>query len=411
MKYIILLGDGMADFPIPALKNQTPLVAANTSAMDYLATTGICGLFNPISSGLPAGSDVGNLSCFGYDPEKTYTGRAPIEAASRGIELGPYDLALRCNLVTLSNDNRMESFTADHISSEEGAAIIETLNEQITDYPIEFHNGVGYRHLGILTADKDAIEDLNKVDSTPPHNIAEQPIESHLPSGPESSVFNDLMNQSKSILAEHPINQERIAAGKLPATSIWLWGQGRTPSLTTYQDQFALTGSVISAVDIVKGVGTLAGLDIIDVPGATGYLDTNYEGKVTAALDSLAESDFTYIHVEAPDETAHEGRADLKVQAIEDFDARIVQPCLDYLANHPETRILVCPDHITSVQSKAHEDGPVPFAMCGAGITPNAIAVYSEAAALESTINVDPGFSLVRQFLTEETISESTLKV
>jgi len=409
-KYIILLGDGMADFKIKSLKNRTPLAAAKTPAMDHVATTGISGLFHPIPAGLPAGSDVGNLSCFGYDPTETYTGRAPIEAASRHIKLGPNDIALRCNLVTISQDDTMESFTADHISSEEGASIIQTLNERITDYPIKFHNGVGYRHLGILTAEPESIEELDAVICTPPHNIAEQPIETYLPNGPGSSLFLDLMNESESILSDHPVNKNRISKGQLPATTIWLWGQGRTPSLKSYRALFDLTGSVISAVDIVKGVGTLAGLDIIDVPGATGYLDTDYEGKVSAALSSLAETDFTYIHIEAPDETAHQGRADLKVQAIEDFDNRVVQPCVDFLHEHSDTRILVCPDHITSVHSKAHEDGPVPFAMCGSGIKPNAVSAYTEADAVASAINVDPGFKLVRRFLTDDAISESDLK-
>ncbi len=408
-KFIILLGDGMADFPIPTLKNRTPIDTAKTPAMDQIAHSGISGLFNPIPPGLPAGSDVGNLSCFGYDPRETYTGRAPIEAASRHIQLQPNDLAIRCNLVTIAENDTMQSFTADHITSDEGAAIIETLNEQITRYPMRFHTGVGYRHLGILTAETDSLEELDAITCTPPHNIAEQPIQEYLPHGRKSSVLQELMNDSKPILANHPVNHKRIANGQLPATSIWLWGQGRTPSLTSYRELYNLSGSVISAVDIVKGVGTLAELKIIDVPGATGYLDTNYEGKVSAALDSLSESDFTYIHIEAPDETAHEGRADLKVQAIEDFDAKVVQPCLDYLDQHPQTRILVCPDHITSVKSKAHEDGSVPFAMCGRGIEPNGATAYSEAQALASSIDIDPGFELVRHFLTATAITEANL--
>ncbi len=410
MKYIILLGDGMADFPIASLNGQTPLAAATTHGMDRIAKTGICGLFNPIPKGLPAGSDVGNLSCFGYDPRKTYTGRAPIEAASRHIELSPTDIALRCNLVTISEDGRMQSFTADHITSEEGAAIIATLNDRIASHPITFHNGVGYRHLGILSAQPDTLEILDAVNCTPPHNISGQPIATYLPNGPESSVFQDLIDESQPILADHPINHERIANGKLPATSIWLWGQGRTPTLTSYQELFGLTGSVISAVDIVKGVGVLAGLNVIDVPGATGYLDTDYEGKVKAALDSLVDADFTYIHVEAPDETAHEGRADLKIQAIEDFDSRVVQPCLNYLEQHPETRILVCPDHITSVDSKAHEDGSVPFAMCGSGIESNGSDAYTEDDARDSGLDIDPGFELVRRFLTAASINASNLQ-
>ena len=408
-KFIILLGDGMADFPVPSLGNKTPLVAANTPAMDSIAESGIAGLFNPIPTGLPSGSDVGNLSCFGYDPTKTYTGRSPIEAASRHLKLGPNDIALRCNLVTISRNETMESFTADHISSEEGAAIIETLNEKMKQYPVRFHNGVGYRHLGILTVEPELLEQFESIQCTPPHNIAEQPIAEYLPQGPNASLFIDMMNESKPILATHPVNQARIASGKLPATSIWLWGQGRMPVLVPYAKKFGLTGSVVSAVDIVKGVGTLAGLRILEVPGATGYLDTDYEGKVSAALGSLSESDFTYIHIEAPDETAHEGRADLKVQAIEDFDARVVQPCLDYLNEHPNTRILVCPDHITAIQSKAHEDGPVPFALCGIGIEPNDVKTYSEASALASRIDIDPGYTLIERFLTETVLTESNL--
>ncbi|MFA6242166.1 MAG: cofactor-independent phosphoglycerate mutase, partial [Candidatus Hydrogenedentales bacterium] len=345
MKFLVLLGDGMADFPIPELGGRTPLEAAKTPAMDEVARTGICGLFKPIPDDLPPGSDIGNLSVFGYDPHAAFTGRAPFEAAQQGIRLGPEDIAFRCNLVTLK-DGVMSSFTSGHISSPEGAEIIASLNAAMSDFPIAFNPGVSYRHIAVIKEGKVSGDALATVECTPPHNISDQAYAPYLPNGPAGEFIRALMARSTEVLKGHPVNEARIAAGKPPATSIWLWGQGRAPRMPSFRERFGIDGAVVSAVDLVKGIGVCAGLEVLKVPGATAYLDTDYEGKVAAALGALERVDFAYLHVEAPDETAHEGRLDLKLQAIEDFDRRVVAPCLEYARDRGDVRILVAPDHI-----------------------------------------------------------------
>lgn len=394
MKFLVLLGDGMADFPIAELNGRTPLEAAKTPAMDEIARLGICALFDPIPEDLPPGSDVGNLSVFGYDPKTTYTGRAPLEAARQGIELGAQDVAFRCNLVTLQ-DGVMKSFTAGHISSEEGAELIAALGAAYAKAPVRFSPGVGYRHLAIVQSGPISLDDLSDVVCTPPHNISDRLFAPHLPDGSAGPFLWSLMEQSHQILADHPVNKARIAAGKPPATSIWLWGQGRSPQMEPFYDRFGIRGAVVSAVDLVNGIGICAGMEALDVPGATGYLDTNYAGKVQAALGALERLDFAYLHVEAPDETAHEGRLDLKIQAIEDFDQKIVAPCLAYAKERGDVRILVAPDHITALSTKTHAGGSVPFALCGPGIVPDAAVAYSETDARASGRLFPRGHELV----------------
>ncbi len=408
MKYLILVGDGMADFPIPELGGQTPLEAAFTPSLDDIAANGISGQFWPIPDGFAAGSDIGNLSLFGYSPRQTFTGRAPLEAASQGITLAPGQIAFRCNLVTLQNGT-MEDFTSGHISTEEARSIIDSLSAALTNFSVRFSPGVSYRHLTILTPPSDMMEDLTRLTCVPPHDITGQPFAPHLPTGPGAQMILDLMQASIPVLAEHPVNQARVAAGKLPATSIWLWGQGCAPSMVSYKERFNLKGAVISAVDLVKGLGVCAGLDVINVPGATGYLDTNYKGKVAAAVEALRRKDFVYLHVEAPDEASHEGKLNLKIKAIEDFDARVVGPCLERVLAMGNCRVLVAPDHVTALSTKTHAGGPVPFAMCGAGIEPDATDHFSERAAEASGLCVTDGALVAEHFLTAPRITTASL--
>ena len=407
MKYIVLLGDGMADFPLSELNDRTPIEAAFTPSMDEVARLGVAGLFCPIPDDLPAGSDVGNLSVFGYNPYETFTGRAPLEAANQSIHVGPDQVAFRCNLVTLQ-DGIMHDFTSGHISTEEASQIIATIDAELggdrSGFSVRFYPGVGYRHLTILTAPEETLNGLTALSCTPPHDITGQAFAPYLPTGEAEAMLRELMEASRPILADHPVNASRRAAGQSPATSIWLWGQGRSPMMESYHQRFGITGAVISAVDLVNGIGVSAGLEVVKVPGATGYLDTNYKGKVAAAIEALTRHDFVYLHVEAPDETSHQGRIDLKIRAIEDFDAYIVAPFLDYLKRHPHTRLLIAPDHITSINSKTHAHGAVPFAMCGDGIQPTSTERYSERAAQESGILLTQGHTLVPHLLRAPTI-------
>lgn len=408
MKSLLLIGDGMADFPLAELDGRTPLEVAATPAMDEVARLGVTGLFCPIPNGLPPGSDIGNLSLFGYDPRKMYTGRGPIEAARHGIVLGVNEIAFRCNLVTLQ-DEVMASFTAGHVSTEESAELIKSVDQALSDLPAVFYPGVSYRHLTVVTAGRLSVEDLVHTECTPPHNITDQPCCEHLPKGPGSAFIVDLMERAAPVLEQHPVNVARVEGGKLPANAIWLWGQGGSPSMESYQERFGLTGAVISAVDLVKGIGVCAGLEVIDVPGATGYIDTDYEGKVHVGLDALARHDFAYVHVEAPDEASHEGKADLKIRAIEDFDRRVVAPCLEYLRTQPDTRLLVAPDHVTAISTKTHATGPVPFALCGAAVEADDATAYSEREAERGGVFIAEGHRLVPFMLGAATIDREAL--
>lgn len=400
MKYLILLGDGMADWPLPDYDNRTPLEIAHTPAIDDVVKRGVTGQFCPIPDGLPAGSDIGNLSMFGYDPGAAFRGRAPIEAANQGIHLADNQVAFRCNLVTLEN-GIMKNFTADHITTEEAEEIIAVLNDTLgKEFPVKFHTGVSYRHCAVVDASEaSTLDNMVRMACEPPHNISDKEVAPWLPKGDGSTMIHQMIARSQEVMADLPVNQRRIAEGKLPATSAWFWGQGKAPEMESYADRFGLTGAVISAVDLVMGIGVCAGLDVIKVPGATGWIDTNYEGKVQAGLNALDDHDFVYIHLEAPDETAHQGRADLKIQAIEDFDARIVAPCLEYLDRHPDLRILVAPDHFTTIETKTHAGGPVPFALCGKGITPDENTAYSERIAATTDVLIEKGHTLIERML------------
>ncbi len=390
----------MADHPLDELGGRTPIEAAATPAMDRLVAQGLTGQYCPIPEGMPPGSDIGNLSLFGYDPCATFSGRAPIEAANQGIALAADEVAFRCNLVMLADD-QMRDFTSGHITTEEARLIIATLNETLAqEFPVAFNTGVSYRHLAVLRNGAGASDDaLVATQCTPPHDITGQPYAGYLPSGDGAALLRAMMDRSREVLAGHPVNLDRIARGLNPATSIWLWGQGRAPKMSTYADLYGMTGAVVSAVDLVKGIGVCAGLQVLDVPGATGWLDTDYAGKVSAALGALEKLDVAFIHVEAPDETAHQGRIDLKMQAIADFDSNVVAPCLEWAERRGDTRVLVAPDHFTLISTKTHAGGPCPFALYGPGVPVGVQTAYSEGVAATSGILIREGHRLVRAFL------------
>ncbi|PLX41782.1 MAG: cofactor-independent phosphoglycerate mutase [Deltaproteobacteria bacterium] len=366
MKIAVLLGDGMSGLPLEELGGRTTLEAASTPNMDRLAREGVLGMAKTVPDGYPAGSDVANLSVFGFDPAECYTGRAPIEAAAMGVDLGPDDVAYRMNLVTLlmgQSQVYMHDFTADHISNEEAAAVVKTLSEELSEDGLEFYPGVGYRNLMVWRGGEDGAK------TTPPHDITGQPIHEHFPQGAGADKLLDLMLSSQMVLKRHPVNQARREEGRLEVNSSWLWGQGKRPRVERYDEKFGLTGTVISAVDLLKGIGILAGLDAPDIEGATGYIDTNYENKVNAALEGLGRGDFVYVHIEAPDETGHQGDMEKKLGAIEAFDEKVVGPIVSALENSGEEfRVIIMPDHPTPIAHRTHISDAVPFILYGTGV-------------------------------------------
>jgi 2,3-bisphosphoglycerate-independent phosphoglycerate mutase len=399
MKYVILQADGMPDHPLPELGNKTPLEVAHTPNLDKFAQTAIqFGLVKTIPDGLPPGSDVGNLSVLGYNPIKYYTGRSPLEAASIGVKLAESDVSLRCNLVTLAESDGktvMEDYSAGHISTEEAKEIIFDLKKELEKEDLRFFPGVSYRHLLIWSnGNKNII-------TTPPHDIPGKEVSAYFPSGGGAGILKELIEKSKEILRNHPINKKRIEEGKNPATSIWLWGQGTAPNMPTFNELYGITGSVISAVDLVKGIGYYAGLNVINVPGATGYLDTNYEGKVEYALNSLKDVDLTMIHIESTDETGHVGDAKLKIQAIEDFDSRVLRNVLEGIKSFNEYKILILSDHPTPIDIRTHVNEPVPYAICSSGdmnIKDRSLS-YTEKSAFKTNLFVEHGWKLMSIFL------------
>lgn len=360
MKYIVLLGDGMADYPVPELGGKTPLEKADKPNMDYLAQNGEMGLVKTVPDSFPPGSDVANLSVFGYEPSVYYTGRSPLEAVSMGIEMKDTDMALRCNLVTLSDeetyeDKAMIDYSSGEISTEEAAELIKAIADNLNSDAFSFFPGISYRHCLIWKNGRYGI------DFTPPHDISGKKITSYLPQGKDRALFLSLMKQSEAILKNHPVNLKRIERGLNPATSIWLWGQGKKPLLKPFREKYGLSGSVISAVDLIQGIGILAGLKAVHVEGATGNLHTNYAGKAQAALRELENgSDFVYIHVEAPDECGHQGLIEGKVQSIEKIDSELLSPLLRGLEKW-DYSLLLLPDHPTPLSIRTHARNPVPY--------------------------------------------------
>jgi 2,3-bisphosphoglycerate-independent phosphoglycerate mutase len=399
MKYVVLLGDGMADYPTDKLGGRTPLQCAFTPYLDEISADGTIGLVDTIPAGLTPGSDVANLSVLGYDPLQTYTGRGPLEAASMGINLGPNDIAYRCNLVTISkkdtDDAFMDDFTSGHISTAEAKVIIQDINKQLGSAQYQFYPGVGYRHLFVwrnVTASPQ---------TTPPHDITGKTIASYLPQGDMADEVNAVMQKAADLLKNHRINLNRINNGKKAANSIWLWGQGKTPQVVPLTRKYDLRGGMISAVDLLNGIGVFAGLKIIRVPGATGYIDTNYEGKAKAALDALKFMDFIFVHLEAPDEMGHEGNAEGKIQAIELFDENIVGTILNNIGSLGDFRVMVLSDHPTPLDLKTHVGDPSPFAVLSSVKEENRAAgfPFNEKTAKESGILVSPGYLLMDKFI------------
>lgn len=402
MKYAIVIPDGCADEPLEALGGRTPLQAARVPNMDRAATLGVVGLANNVPPSLTPASDVATLSLFGYDPLKYYTGRAPLETAAMGIHLGPNDYAIRCNLVHVP-DGHMRDFTAGHISSEDGGTLIKALQhelggKEIAGGVIEFHPGVQYRNI-LVWRGKSEASPFDGTTCQPPHDIPDKAVAEHLPQGPARDVLVSLMEASKPILAAHPVNARRVAEGKKPATQVWLWGQGKAPRITPFREAYGPKGAIISAVDLVRGVGVLLGWHRIDVPGATGYLDTDYAAKGQFAVEALGAFDLVCVHVEAPDEASHEGRADEKVKALERIDEHIVGPLLDALPRYKDWRLLIEPDHRTTLRTRAHAYGAVPFAVCGTRIKPDAATCYDEPTAANGNLKFDPGWNLMKWYL------------
>ena len=396
MKVIILLGDGMSDIAYNELGNKSPLQYAATPNMDFMAQHGQVGLAHTVPAGLPPGSDVANLSVFGYDPRTCYTGRSPLEAISMGVDLGPDDVAFRMNLVTLKPQGSsiyMQDFSAGHISTAEARELVDTLQKELGSSEIEFHAGVGYRHLMVWRGGKDGMR------TTPPHDISGKAILDSLPRGEGAEMLNNIMNHAQMVLHNHHINMKRKEEGNHPANSVWLWGHGKTPRIETYREKYGLTGAVISAVDLIKGIGICAGLDIINVEGATGYIDTNYLGKGVAALAALEDHDFVYVHVEAPDEASHEGIMQHKLQAISDFDRQVVGTVLEGIKKFGDYAILCMPDHPTPVKLMTHTSEPVPFVIYRGGAGEGNGAVSYDEFQAKGTGLVIEGHLLLSQLL------------
>jgi 2,3-bisphosphoglycerate-independent phosphoglycerate mutase len=417
MKYLIVIPDGAADEPQDSLGRQTPLAAAHTPAMDALAARGRVGLSNHVPDSLPPGSEVACMSLLGYDPLTFFTGRAPLEAAAKGILLGPRDLAVRCNLVTI-RDQEMVDFTAGHISTEEATALLATCQQGLeADFPAlaaawTFTPGVSYRNLllyrGAGTCAAQAAEDPSgglplgpDLRTTPPHDLLDKPVIDHFPRGTGSRLLTEIMARSATWLADHPVNRRRIAAGQRPATHLWLWGAGRAPAFEPFKAIYGLTGTMITAVDLLRGLAALAGWNRREVAGATGYLDTDYAAKGRAAIEELATNDLVCVHIEAPDEASHEGDMAAKVKAIEEIDEKIVAPLAAHLAAAGDHRILICPDHPTFLSTKTHSRGSVPFVMAGTGISPGDQTTYDEASAACGEL-IQPGWKLMGTFLKED---------
>lgn len=400
MKYIVMLGDGMADYPVEALEGRTPLEAAKKPNIDRLARGGELGMARTVPEGLKPGSDVANLSAMGYDPLSCYTGRSPLEAVSMGIDMSDTDVAFRCNLVTLSDelkyeDKTMVDYSSGEITTEEAKELMKAVNTELCTDEILFYPGISYRHCMIWHHGPTGLE------LTPPHDISDRRVSGYLP---ENLRILDLMKRSYQVLNTHPVNQDRQARGLNPANSIWLWGEGTKPGVSNFEALYGVKGSVISAVDLIKGIGLCSGMKVIEVEGATGNINTNFKGKGEAALQTLLEGqDFVYIHVEAPDECGHHGDLEGKIRSIELIDSQIVEPLLSGLEKAGEDyAILVMPDHPTPVAIKTHISDPVPYLLYRSAFPINSgIETYTEKAAQSTGHSVVQGHELMRKLLAQ----------
>ena len=399
MKYVVLLCDGCADYPVKELGNKTPLEVSKTPNMYKLAKTAVIGKVKTVADNLKPGSDVANLSVMGYDPQVCYTGRSPLEAGSIGIDMKPTDVSFRCNLVTLSDEPNYEDKTiidycAGDISTEEAKVLIDYLCEHFNNEEFQLYSGVSYRHCLIWNNGTLEVGTL-----TPPHDITGKPIKEYIPTAPNAKKLYDMMVKSYDLLKDHPINKARVEKGLRPANSMWLWGEGVKASLSPFEQKYGLKGSMISAVDLLKGIGKFAGMNVVHVDGATGYIDTNFEGKAQAAIDELAKGqDFVYIHVEAPDECGHRHEIENKVKSLELIDEKILGPVLNALEQYDDYKVMILPDHPTPLDLMTHTNDPVPF-MIYKKSTPAAGGTYSEEGAKESGIFIENGPKIMEYFI------------
>lgn len=391
-KYVIIIPDGAADEPLKQFDSKTALEAAAIPNMDKISTQGRQGLVQTIPDGMEPGSDVAQMNLLGYDPRRYYSGRAPIEAVARNIKLSLDDWVFRCNLITIA-DGTIIDHSAGHISTAEGSNLINELQDRLGSEQIRFYPGVSYRHLLVFKG-----VDFD-VQTYPPHDHIGQPIEKILPRGKGAELLIDLMARSQQIFADHDINKVRKDLGENQVSSIWLWGQGKRAQMERFEKRFGIKGAAITAVDLVRGLAKLIGFHLINVEGATGFIDTNYQGKASAAIEALEKYDIVFIHIEAPDEASHNGNAEMKKEAIEKIDKHIVGPVFEALAGHDSWRILVMPDHPTPVRTGAHSAEPVPFAMAGDNVSGILHTTFSEANAAASGFRIDNGYELMEYFL------------
>lgn len=397
MKYAVLLGDGMSDRPVKELNDRTPLEVAKIPNITAIAKQGQLAYALTIPRGLTPASDVANLSVLGYDPTVYYKGRGPLEAANMGIEVGEDEIAFRCNLITLAEE-KLTDYSAGHITDKEATILMKHIAEKLGSKDVRFYPGVSYRHLMIIKKGTDGGGNFKAI-CFPPHDIVGQPISKNLPRGEGAEVLARLMKESVQLLSGHDINKVRLDLKENPANMIWLWGQGTNPSMPLFADKYGMNGAVISAVNLVNGIGKLIGFEVIKVPGATGYYDTNYKGKGEYAVEALKEKDFIFVHVEAPDEAGHNGDVRAKVAAIESFDKFVVGALMKYFKDIKDWRVMVLSDHSTPISVKSHVADSVPIAICGKGIDPDEAAVFTEKAARASRLSFEKGHKIMDYFL------------
>ncbi len=402
MKYIVVLYDGMADYPVPTLNGKTPMESAKKPCLDKLASKGEVGLVKTVAEGLKPGSDIANMSVLGYNPKECYTGRSPLEAVSIGVDMLDSDIIFRCNLVTLSDeenyeDKTMVDYSAGDISTADATEIIKSVEEHFGNDIFRFYSGVAYRHCLVW---HDGTLDLGKL--TPPHDISGKVIGEHLSKSENAKDLIAMMKESYDFLMEHPVNKRRIAEGKRPANSIWLWGEGTKPSLPDFKEKYGVDGSIISAVDLLKGIAKCAGMSAPEVPGATGYIDTNFEGKAECAIKELETKDFVYIHIEAPDECGHRNEPENKVKSIEIIDEKVLSKIVEALDKYDDYKIMVLPDHPTPIVTMTHAGDAVPYMIYQKSKeADNGITSFTEETAKATGNYIEVGHTLMDKFIAE----------